>query len=323
MSALELILVVVCMAGSWFFSGIETGLISINRLRLRHLVRHKVRGALTMQTFLQKPDLFLGTTLVGNNIVNTVLSVLAASLGVRWLGEHGAWINGAVVTVLLLVVCEYFPKAWFQSFPARRCLPFAPLLLGLSRVLYPIGRPLMRVVQALLPTPPGADQQAQPVVTREELIHLAREGQQSGVLTPEEVRMIDGVFELKAMTCEEIMIPRGEVPLHPPRHLGGRSVPVRARPGRGPIPRLPQGEAAVRGRGLCVRCAGRRGPGGQDGPGLHAPRRSGVMRHTPVDHVLPRMRVTRQPVVLVTDDQYQTVGLVALENVLEEVVGTL
>ncbi len=322
MSALELILVVVCMAGSWFFSGIETGLISINRLRLRHLVRHKVKGAHILQTFLQKPDLLLGTTLVGNNIVNTVLSVLAASLGVRWLGEHGAWINGAVVTVLLLVVCEYFPKAWFQSFPARRCLPFAPLLLGLSRVLYPLGRPLMRVVQALLPTPPGADQKAQPVVTREELIHLAREGEQSGVLTPEEVRMIDGVFELKAMTCEEIMIPREKfLYIHHDTSVDDLCLFARAQD-VDQFPVFHKEKQQFVGVVYVFDVLADEAPAGKTAQDYMRPPQW-VMRHTPVDHVLPRMRVTRQPVVLVTDDQYQTVGLVALENVLEEVVGTL
>ncbi len=322
MSALELIVIVVCMAGSWFFSGIETGLISINRLRLRHLVRHKVKGAETMQTFLQKPDLFLGTILVGYNIFSTVLSVMAASLGVRWMGQQGAWINSAIVTVLLLVLCEYFPKAWFQSFPARRCLPFAPLLLGLSRVLYPVGRPLMRVAQAMLPTPKGEGQKAQPVVTREELIHLAREGQQSGVLTPEEVRMIDGVFELKAMTCAEIMIPREKILyVHHDTsvddlHLFARAQHVNQ------FPVFHKEKQQFVGVVYIFDVLADENPAGKTAQDFMRPPQW-VMRNTPVDHVLPRMRVTRQPVVLVTDEQYQTVGLVALEDVLEEVVGTL
>ena len=81
MSAQEFIVIAVCLLGSWFFSGIETGLISINRLRLRHFVRRRVPGADILQRFLLHPDDLLGTTLVGNNIVNTVLSVMAVSLG--------------------------------------------------------------------------------------------------------------------------------------------------------------------------------------------------------------------------------------------------
>lgn len=322
MSALELILILTCVAGSWFFSGIETGLISINRLRLRHLVRHKVKGALIAQRFLQKPDMLLGTVLVGNNIVNTVLSVMAASLGVRWFGAHGAWINSAVVTVLLLVLCEYFPKAWFQSFPARRCLPFAPLLNGLSRVLYPIGRPLMRVVQAMLPAPKDEGQKAQPVVTREELIHLAREGQQSGVLTPEEVRMIDGVFELKAMTCEEIMIPREKfLYVHHDTSVDDLRLFARAQD-VSQFPVFHKEQQQFVGVVYIFDVLADEAPAGKTAAAYLRPPQW-VMRNTPVDHVLPRMRVTRQPVVLVTDEKYETVGLVALEDVLEEVVGTL
>jgi putative hemolysin len=322
MSAIELILIVVCMAGSWFFSGMETGLISINRLRLRHLVRHKVRGATTLQTFLQKPDLLLGTTLVGNNIVNTVLSVLAASLGVRWMGEHGAWFTSAALTLILLIACEYFPKAWFQSFPARRCLPFAPLLQGLSRVLYPIGRPLMALVQMMVPSPRAEGQNAQPVVTREELIHLAREGEQSGVLTPEEVRMIDGVFELKAMTCEEIMIPREKF-LYVHHDTSADDLRLFARAQEvAQFPVFHKEKQQFVGVVYIFDVLADPAPAGKSAQDYLRPPQW-VMRSTPVDHVLPRMRVTRQPVVLVTDEQYQTVGLVALEDVLEEVVGSL
>lgn len=322
MSALELILIVLCMAGAWFFSGIETGLISINRLRLRHLVRHKVKGAVTLQKFLQKPELLLGTTLVGTNISTTVLSVMATSIGVRWMGEVGAWVNSAVVTLVLLVACEYLPKAWFQSFPARRCLPFAPLLEGLARVLYPVGRPLMRVVNAMIPSPRPDGRKAQPVITREELIHLAREGEQSGVLTPEEVRMIDGVFELKTMTCEQLMLPREKILyVHHDTSVDDLRLFARAQ-SVSKFPVFHKEKKQFVGVVYIFDVLADAGSAGKTAQDYMRPPQW-VMRHTPVDHVLPRMRVTRQPLVLVTDEKYETVGLVALEDVLEEVVGTL
>lgn len=321
MNALELLIVVLCLLGSWFFSGIETGLISINRLRLRHLVRHKVKGAATLQQFIQQPDLLLGTTLVGNNIVNTVLSVLAASVGVRLLGESGAWVASAVVTVVLLILCEYFPKAWFQSFPASRCLPFAPALQALSRIFSIVGRPLMAVVRLIVPSPREDSPVAQPLVTREELIHLAREGQQSGILTSDEVRMIDGVFELKAMTCAEIMIPRERmIYVHEDTSVDDLRVFARAQEAA-QFPVLNKQTQEFTGVVYLVDVLSDESPAGKAVRDYQRPPQW-VMCHTPVDHVLPRMRVTRQPLVLVTDEHYHCIGLVAMEDVLEEVVGS-
>jgi putative hemolysin len=322
-SALELIIIVVCMACSWFFSGIETGLISINKLRLRHLVRYKVKGAATLQSFLQKPEKLLGATLVGNNIVNTVLSVIGASLGTRWFGPEGAWINTVIVTVLLLVVCEYFPKAWFQSFPAHRCLPFAPLLEGISRLLLPLGRPLMALVDLLMPRPRAlAALEAQPLVTRDELIHLARESAKSGALTPEESSMIRGVFELKTITCAEIMIPREKVAyVHTDTTADDIQLFARAQ-AMNQFPVYHKEKQAFVGVVYIFDVLADENPKGKIAQDYMRPPQW-VMQNTLVDHVLPRMRVTRQPVVLVTDEKYNTVGLVTLDDALEEVVGNL
>jgi Mg2+/Co2+ transporter CorB len=125
---LESILLLICFAAAWFFAGIETGVISINRLRLRHLVRRKVPGAETIQLFVRNTDLLFGTVLVGNNIACTVASITAVGLATERWGPRGAAAAGVLTTLIILIFCEFFPKAWFQSFPAARCLPFAPLL---------------------------------------------------------------------------------------------------------------------------------------------------------------------------------------------------
>ena len=322
MSALEFIVLVLCAAGSWFFSGIETGLISINRLRLRHLVRHKVPGATILQDFLQHPDKLLGTTLVGNNIVNTVIPVVAAHVAVRWFGPAGEWISGIACTIVLLTVCEYFPKAWFQSYPARRTLPFAPLLKGLHAMLVPVGRPLMAVVNAILPKPKEEGGKAQPLVTREELIHLAQEGGQAGAFTPEEAKMIGGVFELKTMTCADIMVPREKfLYVHHDTSVDDLLLFARSQ-AVNQFPVLHKEKQEFVGVVYIFDVLADEQPAGKNAQSYLRPPQL-VLRSTPVDHVLPRMRVTRQPVVLVTDESYQVVGLVALDDVVAEVVGSL
>ncbi|MCX6996637.1 MAG: CNNM domain-containing protein [Kiritimatiellaeota bacterium] len=318
---LELLALALCLLATAFFAGIETGLISINRLRLRHLVRRKVPGADILQRFLQKPDQLLGTTLIGTNIGTTVATVLAVSLGQRWFGASGEWLAGILIMLLILVACEYFPKAWFQSFPAKRSLPFARLLDFMYRLLLPLSRPIMALVRVLIPLPasPG-DKAAQPFVTREELMHLASEGQSSGILTPAEHRMIHSVIELKLKTCLEIMIPRDHI-VHVAADTPTAELLDLARSRE--VSRLPVWEAGQRAFigivNIADVLADEQAAGRTARDYMRPPQF--VAGHTPVDHILPRMRVTRQPIVLVVNERMEVIGLVTLADVLDEVIG--
>jgi CBS domain containing-hemolysin-like protein len=320
MSAVELILIVTGLVGSWFFSGMETGLISINRLRLRHFVRRKIKGAATLQHFLEHPDYLLGTILVGNNICNTLLSVVAVSIGARLIGSVGAWIASVLAALTVLVLCEYFPKAWFQSHPIQRCLPFAPALDAVARLLRPLSWAFMRVVTALVPAPRRAERRAPPVITREELIHLTHETQKAGVLTADEVRMITGVMELKTITCEEIMVPRDQIVyIHHDTSAEDIKLFARAR-AFNQFPVYDRERKTFVGIVYVMDVLCDPAPAGKTAKDYMRPPQL-VDKDAPADHVLPRMRVTRQPVVLVTDRERGVIGMLPLERVVAEFVG--
>ncbi|MCX7006069.1 MAG: CNNM domain-containing protein [Kiritimatiellaeota bacterium] len=316
--SLQIIFILLGLLMTAFFAGIETGLISINRLRLRHLVRRKVPGAAILQSFLQRPDDLLGTTLVGLNIGTTVAAVLATSIGLHLAGVAGEFAADVIMIVLILIIGEYIPKAWFQSFPARRCLPFARLLDGARWVLKPLHVPLMGVVKLFLPR--ATTDKAAPFVTREELFHLATEGQTSGVLTAQEHRMIHSVFELKMMTCREVMTPREKIiHLHADTPVAEILEIARVKS----LNRLPVYDDAKRQfigvvNIFDVLCDD--SPTGKTARAYMRPPQL-VADHTPVDHVLPRMRVTRQPMVLVVDERMEVIGLVTLADVLDEILG--
>ena len=320
MMTLELFLLFFCLAGSAFFAGIETGIISINRLRLQHFVRRQVKGAATIRHFLTHSDLLLGTTLIGTNLLHVVSAVLAASIGHRLRGAAGAAIAGALLAVVILVFCEYIPKAWFQAAPARRTIPLAHILLAASWIL----RPFSFVVNTLLRwTMPGSDARRvedKMLVTREELLHLARESAQSGVLTPHESEMIHGVFELTHKTCATLMTPRDKM----------ATVPATATPAEilalartREFNRLPVYDAAQKSFVGVVHIfdlLSDESPAGKTAADYMRPPQL-VASYLPVDHLLPRMRVTRLPLFLVTDDRYEVIGLITLEDVLREVTG--
>ncbi len=311
-------LIVACLAGSAFFAGLETGVVAVNRLRLRHLVQHRVPGARFVEDFLREPDRLLGTTLIGTNLCHVVMTVAASSLALHLRLPAAEAVAATVTTLVLLVFGEYLPKAWFQAFPAYRTLPFARALWLASRLFQPLHallgiltRPFLRADDA---------DAAPPLLTREEFVHLANEGARAGILSPAEVRMITGVMSIGGIRCRDIMVPRDRVVavdagtpvpalLDLARTTGHSRFPVRD----------PARDAFV---GI-VNIYDVLADEGAEAQTVDAYARSPqlVSDYDLADHVMPRMRVARQPLMLVVSSAGEVVGIVTLEDVLAVVVG--
>lgn len=320
MMALEGILLLFCLASGAFFAGMETGVISINRLRLQHLVRRQVPGAAIIRHFLAHPDRLLGTTLVGTNISYVMSSVLAASLGGRLRGAFGAAAAGVLLALFVLTFCEYFPKAWFQAAPARRVLPLAHVLQAAAWVLRPLSFLVNTLIRRVLPRRNAKEVEEKMLVTREELLHLARESAQSGILTPDESKMIHGVFDLTHKTCSALMTPRDkmafvQVTATPAEVLTAARAREFSR-----LPVYDPEQKSFVGVVHIFDLLADENPAGKTAADYMRPPQL-VAAYLPVDHLLPRMRVTRLPLFLVTDDRYEVIGLITLEDVLREITG--
>ncbi len=322
MTSVELVILVAGLLGSALFSGMETGVVSVNRMRLHHLVRTGRRGAATIQRFLDQPDHLLGTTLVGTNLCNVAVSVTTASLAVRWLGGMGLWVASLFSTVILLVFGEYLPKAWFRGYPAYRVIPFARPLQWSGYLFYPLSLAVMRLARILIPGRTGEAERRNPFITREELEFLAREGEKTGALTSDERRMMHGVMGLSHKCCAEIMTPREHmIMVHP--DTSADEVLETAR--RHQVSRLPiYDEQARRFTGLVhimdvLITNERAGKTARD----YARPPQYVAAGSRVDRLVPRMRLTHQPLALVQDENERIVGLITIEDVLEEIVGEM
>lgn len=317
----SLLVILMALVGSAFYAGMETGVVSINHLRLRHLVRRRVRGADILQRFLRQPDHLLGTTLVGNNLCNVIASVLSVSLGARLFGLPGYWVAYALLTVITLLFCEYLPKAWFQAAPAPRTLPLAGLLHLNGRLFHPFSRLVMTLTRFLVPLPTHKEIW-QPAMTRDEFSHLTRESTLGGSLTSTEGRMMHGVLTLSEKTCRDIMVPREQFEFVP-ADAGTQRILERARSGK--HTRLPVFSAEEdRFIGIVYVFDVLADPEATDKCARDFMRPPQfVDHHQHADKILPRMRRSRQPLALVTDDRSRVVGLVTTEDVLEEIVGPL
>jgi len=267
-------------------------------------------------------DRLLGTTLVGTNICVVVVSVVSTSLASHRLGAWGRTAATACVTVVVLVFCEYLPKAWFQARPLDRCRRFAPLLKVSEVVFRPMSAGVVWLTRWLVPGPPRSLPQAVPFVTREDLKILAREGERDGVLSPRERVMIHRVFELSAKRARDIMVPRSEmVFIDDETKIAGFYEKAR----RSKFTRIPVYERRTEtftGVINVFYVLSRRVDEDQKAAPLARPPLF-VKEDMPIDDILPRMRRFRHPMCLVKDAQGKVSGLITMEDILEEIVGSL
>ena len=195
---------------SAFFSGSETGMMALNRYRLRHQ-RKKSAGARRAAKLLAKPDRLIGLILIGNNAVNILAAIIANMLAIIYVGEAAApWVATASLTIMVLVFSEVTPKTiaaqnpeWF-AFKASHILK--PLLQLLSPLVWMVNK-LTNAVVSLLGFDPNKDRDDG--LDSEELKSLV---DLSGhKLSISHQGMLKGILDLENVTVEDIMIPRNEV----------------------------------------------------------------------------------------------------------------
>lgn len=320
---LKAIAVLVCMAGAAFYAGVETGVIAINRMRLKHFVRNNVPGAAILQGFRENPDRLLGTTLVGTNICLVVISVLSAGLAAQWLGAGGEAVSSVVMTLVLLVFCEYLPKAWFYSRPWDRTHRFAGLLKLSETLLRPIGMVVVWMTRLILPGPSRTFSKPMPFVTRDDLKLLAREGEQYGTLSERERSMIHRVFDLPGQIARDIMIPRERMTfVHSDDTLETFFEVARSTH----VSRMPVYDRARREFIGIVNVFYVLATRPQDRAQAVAPFARPpifISESLPVDDIFPHLRRARQPMGLVVNAAREVVGLLTTEDILEAIVGKL
>ena len=202
-----LIFLIMCSA---FFSSSETGMLSLNRYRLKHMAKEGHKGAKRVTTLLSRPDRLLGTILVGNNVVNILAASIATVLAVDIWGEAGIAIATAGLTIVVLIFGEITPKTLAALRPELVAFPASRLLLLLQRLLYPVvwtTSTISNVLLRLLGIDPS--QRASDSLSTEELRSVVRE---SGAGMPKNRQnMLLGILDLERVTVDDIMIPRNEV----------------------------------------------------------------------------------------------------------------
>ena len=194
---------------SGFFSGSETGLMSLNRYRLRHLADKKHKGAMRAFRLLAKPDKLIGLILLGNNFVNILASAIATIIGIRLLGEAGVLAATAILTVIVLVFAEVTPKTLAAMHPEKFALPATLILEPLLRLLYPfvwfinLSSKLIFKILGIRQTT-SSDK-----LSSEELRIVVNEA--ATMIPKGHQKMLLSILDLEKVTIDDIMVPRNEI----------------------------------------------------------------------------------------------------------------
>ena len=195
---------------SAFFSSSETGLMTLNRYRLRHLVQKKHRTAMMAHRLLERPDRLIGLILLGNNFVNILASALTTIIALRLGGETGLAIGTGILTLVVLIFAEVAPKTLAALHPERIAFPAALIYTPLLKVLYPLVWVINGIANTLL-NMVGVDTKGvnSHHLSTEELRTVVNE---AGALIPKRHQsMLISILDLEKVTVEDIMIPRSEI----------------------------------------------------------------------------------------------------------------
>jgi len=194
---------------SGFFSGSETGMMSLNRYRLRHRAKSGHRGAKRASKLLEEPDSLISTILIGNNLVNNLAASIATIVAIRLYGDNAVVPASILLTLVFLIFAEIIPKtiAAYKSEPVAYAV--SHILLPLKKLMFPIIWLVSHVTQFVLRLTRIEKNDGSEHIGLDELRTIVGE---AGHLIPKHHKgMLMNILDLEQDTVDDIMIPRNEV----------------------------------------------------------------------------------------------------------------
>lgn len=320
-----LVTLAVLLVLSGFFSIAETSMMALNRYRMKHLAKTGHRGARLAAQLLARPDRLLGVVLLGNNLINSASAALVTYLTFRFFGESELALYAATVAVTfaILVFSEITPKVIGATYPERIAYVAAFVLTPLLRIAYPIVWFVNLFVTALLSLlrlKPVMDGQGQKL-TLEELRTLVLEG--GNFLPQKHQNVLLNLFDLESATVEDVMVPRPQIDAI---DIDDAPEELRRQIATSNHTRIPVYESSIENvvGVLHVRKFLNMGEGDE----FTAEHLRQVMRPpyfvpigTPLLTQIQQFQEQQERLGLVVDEYGELMGMVTLEDILEELIG--
>lgn len=316
-------LLILLLVISGYFSGSETGMMALNRYKLRHLANQGHRGAKRVEKLLSRPDRLIGLILIGNNLVNILASAIATILGMRLYGDMGVAIATGALTLVVLVFAEVTPKTLAALYPERVSYASSVLLQVLMKLLYPlvvfvnaITNGFLRLVGLRVNNNDDAD------LSSDELRTVVNEA--GGLIPRRHQDMLLSILDLENVTVEDLMVPRNEIAAINVNDDWKSIVRQLSHSAHGRIVLYRDNIDEVVGM-LRVREAYRMMMDKNDFSKENLLRAADevyfIPEGTPLNIQLLKFQRNKQRIGLIVDEYGDIQGLITLEDILEEIVG--
>ncbi|MDD4099834.1 MAG: hemolysin family protein [Candidatus Cloacimonetes bacterium] len=326
MAFLQVVLIVLILLFflllSFVFSGMETGLISIDQIALEHAAKRD-RSRASLLKFIRHPDKFLGTTLIGNNIANAILASLS-TLIVTQLGSFAfdPRLTSLVIGVVVLIFGEIVPKALFRDHADS----IVPRLYPMLRFFYFLFRPFVAVVtyinKGLRKMLKMEDSQQYDYLTKDDITFLFSQANDDDVISAPQMEMIEDALDFKELEARNVMVPRTDIVAIPDTATIREVIEIAKEEGftRYPVYRNSIDDIV----GILIIYDILKKEIKEDMPAsqiLHEPYYA--PENTDLDVLLKEMQSHRRSMAIIVDSYGGTAGMVTMEDILEEIVGDI
>jgi putative hemolysin len=299
---------------SFFFAGIEAGLLSVDPVRLRHQVKQGRTPAMRLDRLTKRPERLLVTVLLVTNFANILSLLLLTKLLVERFGVSGFLIALLLALPIYLFVLSVLPKALFRRFPFRALAKLGGVLEGASILLWPVLEIGERIRNLLLPRQAEA---RRIFIAREELKQIAVQSEREGSLTSTERAMIHNVVDFRNVRAADVMVPLEKTVTVTPETPIDEALRLSATRGVDRLPVIsPEGEALGLVNTLDIL--------------FDESRRESLSRYMrriviardaePAYRIIQRLRAARLGLAAVIDAQRKLIGIVTAEDAIKRLV---
>jgi CBS domain containing-hemolysin-like protein len=318
--AVEIFLFIVCVLLTAFFSSAEVALISITRAKVRTLDNENRVGSHALAALKDSPEHFLITILIGNTVVTSSAASIATAVAIQIFGDIGVGIATGFVVFVLLFFGEIGPKVYATRAPDSFALTVAPIILFLSKLFTPI----IWLVERVSPSLGIGKDGNEPAVTEEEIKEWIDVGKEEGTIEQDEQDMLYSVLEFGDTTAREIMTPRVDVILIEDTNSFEDVIRIFNESGFSRIPvyhdQIDNIIGILNVKDVFAAMVSRR----KDSTireVMYDP--TFVPETKKIDDLLKELQVHRVQMAVVIDEYSSFVGIVTVEDILEELVGDI
>lgn len=206
-----ILLIVLALVAEAFFSGAETAFVSVNFLKLMHLIEKKNKKALLVHDILKKPERLLVTTLVGTNLSVVISSACATALFARVVPEYEALLTTLVMTPVSFIFAQLLTKTLARYWANRSVMSLADPLEFFARLLKPLVAFFSLVARSISSLVNRGGIKKNPFLTKDEIKSLIKDISREGILQPQEKEAIDKIFDMTMTKAADVMVPLKDI----------------------------------------------------------------------------------------------------------------